>query len=222
MLENHLVSAKPRSFRRAMRKRAIKGHKRRVKNWLRTTPLAGFEDEPTCPFRERKRHRYGDWSCSILLSWLISQVGRHWQDVLASLHEKLSARTEAGRLLLSEAESCINSGYLYHSSGSIIIDDNGILRRSQRARSSFLPWKKRIKLIAVANKWLDGRLIRRHGSKLYWLRTTVFQGAGGTIISHAQDRQLSTEEQKYFERLPLEVQNELLDRFEHSRSNRAA
>lgn len=214
MLENRLVSKGKRGSKQAVLFEEKRSHRQQVRQWLQTTPVEGFEDEPTFPGRERKRNYDGTWHTGPLFRWLDSQTGNHWQGVLSALHQQLSARTDARRIILDLAEPCIKPdapGW----SWEYYVDDDGIFCKRQRGRSMFLNGHERDRILGEVNRWLDSRLIRQQGNKLYWAKRTEYHGPPLGWISYRQDRELNEAEYHYFEELPLNIQKDVLARFEH-------
>lgn len=222
MFENRLVSTGKRGYHKSKCFEARRSNRQEVRQWLQTTPVEDFEDDPIGgSYRERKVYRDGGWNTSTLFRWMDSQDGKHWQDVLTELHRRAPARTEAGRLIRALAEDWIKpdtNGYTWH----YIVDDEGIFHKvTPTASNFFLNWHEKNRQLVEVSRWLNGRLIRPQGWKIYWATRAYYIPAGASSkISFRQNCELTEDEYEHFESFHEKIQQEVLARFDEQLAER--
>jgi hypothetical protein len=88
--------------------------------------------------------------------WLAAQVGRHWDDVNAEIHEKFPGRSLAGRHILGHIESDVAfEGHHHRSYGVVLVDEQGIVRPFPRHLYRSGAQEDRARVEALLHWFLD-------------------------------------------------------------------
>lgn len=154
-----------------------------------------YADEEAAPVIEKVRKEFLD-KLSPMYRWLSKQIGKKWDDVKSELIQKFDSRTTAGRHilydhLLSEVlenkdgfddrghsidNANFSSVYYHRVMHAYYVDQEGILCENEFSyRKNRNNYKK---IMAIKNdfeeiaNWLNGNLIVKKQSKLYWCLPT--------------------------------------------------